>query len=344
MNKVIGEGGKFPNYFIFGIMRKLALILVLVLCGCENEFTPYNPVAKPVPIVFGFVDDHDSIHTVRLTKTFTGSADAYELAKDTSKLLYDSVKMIIICMDINYKIIDTLTFHKTYFTPPATGNFNTGKSWYYVSTDKFPTGDNFTCFRLKVFIYDSGDSVRSYLIPRTKYRVEIRMPDKRSKNISVYNEKITEIRFAGNPTCGVKIRFNYSEVSNDVKTEKSIEKFWYNTNGLIYLSPAKLFMFIKNAIPENPDVDFRVFKNLDFLFYSETTDAIFYYLVLFNSDKSSFSSVNFFETVYQDIANGYGMFYWYTKDSVTGLKFDDKTLDSLAAGQYTKNLKFVPYQ
>lgn len=325
-------------------MRKLLIVLLIAICGCENEFVPYNPDAKPVPIVFGFVDDHDSIHTIRLTKTFTGSADALELAKDTANLLYDSVKMVIVCMDANYKAIDTLVFHKTYFTTQPTGNFNTGKSWFYVSTDKFPSDDSFTCFRLKVWIYDSGDSIRSYIIPKTKYRVSIQAPSKHDRFISVYNESATTIRYSGNPACGVKIRFNYSEVLNKVKTEKSIEEFWYDSGGPTYLSPQKLFMFIKNNVPENSSVDYRVFKSLDFLFYSETTSAIFYYQKLFNSDKSYFSSASFFETPYNDIVNGYGLFYWYTKDSVTGLKFDQKTIDSLAAGQFTKGLKFVHYQ
>jgi hypothetical protein len=324
-------------------MRKLAILFLIAIFGCENDFVPYNPNAKPVPIVFGFVDDHDSIHIIRLTKTFIGPKDAYELAKDTANLLYDSINMYIVCRDFDYNPSDTLIFHKTYFTPAATGNFNTGKSWYYVSTDKFPTGDNFMSYRLKAYIYDSGDSIFSSDLIRTMYRVYIRTPSKFSKNISVYDENVTTIQYSGNPICGVKIRFNYLEVSNNVKTEKRVETFWYNSTGPTYLTPQKLYTFIKSGVSDDPVVDYRIFKSLDILFYSGSY-ALNLYLKLFNSDRSFFSSVSFFETPYNYIVNGYGIFNGYTKDSITGLKFDQKTLDSLAEGQFTKELRFVPYQ
>ena len=251
--------------------------------------------------------------------------------------------MIIVCQDDNYKVFDTLNFHKTYFIPPSNGNFNTGKSWYYVSTDKFPTSDNFEFFTLKVWIYDTGDSISSWVMRKPRYRIYIWMPDKRSKSISVYNEKVTPIAYNGDLPLGVKIRFNYFEVSKGIKTLKSTETFWYNTTGYIYLTPAKLYTFIKNGVPKNPDVEYRVFKNLDILYYSGPKDLIMY-LALFNSDKEFFSGVSFFETPFNRIVDGYGIFREYTKDSINGLKFDQKTLDSLAAGQFTKELKFVPYQ
>ena len=329
-------------------MRKLAIILIIVICSCENEFTPINPDAKPVPIVFGFIDTNDSIHTIRLTKTFTGTADAYELAKDTSNFLYDSVNMIIECLDINRKVFDTLTFHKTYFIPPATGIFNTGKSWYYVSKDKFPLEDATKWFRLKIRIYDTGDSVFSpdlYNLIGWD-RIKIESPTKYSKYISVYDgSNTTAVLHQGIPL-GVKLRFHYFEFANGIKAEKTVEKYWFNTKGIgaFSLSAAKLYMFIRNEVFENPVVDYRVFKSLDIISYGGPWDVFRIYYALYDTDNSFYSDVTILETPCSDVINGLGMFYEYTKDSVTGLKFDQKTLDSLAYGQFTKRLKFVPYQ
>jgi len=330
-------------------MRKLAVILVLVLCGCENDFNPLVPGTKTVPVVYGFMDTNDSIHTIRLTKTFYGTESAYEMAKDSSNLLYDSVNLFIECMNLNdTKVIDTLTFHKTYFTPPANGIFNTGRSWYYVSTDTFPSIDSSESCRLRGYIYDSGDSIGSPIVYTYSKRDRIRVesPTKLSNYFSVYSTSdATRLDFEGLRPCQVKIRFNYFDVSNNVKTEKSTEKVWSIIPKQDFkISPAKLFMFIRNGIPENPDVDYRKFESLDIWVYGGPNDVLDMYNRLFTTDRDLFVEVGFSDTPYPDIINGYGMFYGYTKDSVTGLKFDDKTLDSLAAGQYTKNLKFVPYQ
>jgi len=322
------------------------MILILVVCGCSQDFYPNDPNAKPIPILYGFIDTNDSIHSIRLTKTFFGPKDANELAKDTLNLLYDSVKMVIECMDSNLKVIDSLTFHKTYFTPPPSGVFNTGTSWYYVSTDKFPESDAFVRFRLKAIIYDSGDTIstgNAYRIPEGE-RAQIVSPDN-SQTISVYNERTTVIFLSGSDLCGTKLRLRYSEVINDCEIEKSIEQFWLNPKvyQVFYLTPAKLYMFIRNNIPANQDVDFRIFRGLDIFTYG-TYKGFVIYSQLFNTDRSFLSDVTFFETPYSNIKNGYGMFYEYSKDSITNLMLDQKTLDSLANGQITKDLKFVRYQ
>jgi hypothetical protein len=238
-----------------------------------------------------------------------------------------------------------LTFHKTYFTPPSSGIFNSGKSWYYLSTDKFPADNAFFWFRLKTWIYDDditliSGNIYNYL-PRE--RTKIYSPPAKTKYLSIYNAKPTTIEFSSHERCGVRIRFNYSEVTKDIAHLKSVETFWYNTLGIIYLTPEKLFMFVKNNLPENPDVDYRIFNSMDIFSYSAPNQLLLYNK-LFNADKSLFSNINFFETPSNLIINGNGLFTRYSKDSITGLKFDQVTLDSLAAGQFTKGLKFVPYQ
>ncbi len=335
----------FPDYYNFVIMRRLAILLIIIICSCENEFYPFIPDSKPVPIIFGLIDTNDSIHTIRLTKTFCGSQDAYKLSKDTANFLYDSVKMIIECLDVKLNVIDSLIFHKTYFNTQSSGIFNSGKSWHYLSTDKFPQNNTFVRFRLKAWIYDNditiiSTNVYNYL---PGDRVKVFSPSDKSKYISVYNQNVTMIEFTGFERCGVKIRFNYSEISKDKITVNSVEKFWYNTTGLTSLTPEKLYMFIKNSVPNKSDVDFRIFHCLDIFSFS-APDGLLFYNKLFDADKSFFSSLSFFETPYNNITNGYGLFYRYSKDSVTGLKFDQKTLDSLAYGYFTKELKFVPYQ
>jgi len=324
-------------------MKRVSLFLLVILCSCEQQFCPYIPNAKPSPIVFGLLDAHDSIHAIRLTKTFSGPDDANELAKDAANLLYDSVKMVVQCLDKSSNVVDSLTFHKVYFTPTSSGIFNTTKSWYYISTDRFPASDSYSFLRLKVWIYDTNEeftSKKAYAL-REIERIKIYNPSRLSKTISVYNDKVTEINYSGMGSLGIKIRFNYSEVIDNVKYDKQIEDFWF-ISGTVYLTPAKLFMFIKNTLPDDSDVDYRVFNSLDILAYGAVSN-IGYYQQLFNSDDGLFYTESFFETVNNDIINGYGIFCGYSKDSVLGLKFDQKTLDSLVDGQYTKELKFVRY-
>lgn len=320
-------------------MRWVRIIMILLFFGsCRVEFDPHDPDFAAVPIVFGLIDTDDSIHTIRLTKSFIGHQDAYDLAKDTVNLLYDSVRMIIQCLDINLNVVDSLLFRKVYFNSTSDGVFSSAKSWYYLSTDKFPQKDSFLRFRLKAWIYDSKTTIISTAIYRyyLKDRTRICLPSPKSKTISVYNEDITKIGCCGIDHLGIRIRFNYIEVRDDRQIEKRIEKFWFEETGEMVLTPAKLYMFIKNAINVDENVDFRIFNSLDILSYSSSQDLVFYN-TLFNQEGK------FFETPNSNIVNGYGLFGGYSKDSLVGLKFGQRTLDSLAYGQYTKGLKFVSY-
>ncbi|MFH0760711.1 MAG: hypothetical protein V2A67_04345 [Bacteroidota bacterium] len=317
-------------------MKKLIIISIVLFCGCSEDFIPYVIDSKPIPVVYGLIDVDDSVHYIKLTKTFVGSDDAYQLAKDTTNVLYDSVNLEIICLDGNQNVVKKLAFTKTYATPSTPVLFTPQREWYYASTEKFPSRDSFEYFRLEASLYNENDTLNSYLFHYLD-PVRIYAPNRKVRYFSVYNETITTIESTGFSQCGSSLRFRYSENINGKNSDRTFVKFLFDNTGIIPITPQKFYSIIRNGIKDNPEVGYRTFISLDIFSYTAGAEFI-NYIKTYNSDSDPYEALsNIFN-------NGIGMLATYTKDSITNLKLDQKTLDSLADGQYTKALKFVRYQ
>jgi hypothetical protein len=67
---------------------KWIIISMLTLCiACSDEIAVVKPGA-PVPVVFAVFDIHDSVHFVKLSRSFAGESDPYTLAADPSNVFY----------------------------------------------------------------------------------------------------------------------------------------------------------------------------------------------------------------------------------------------------------------
>jgi len=314
----------------------LVIISLILLCSCSDGFVPYVIDSRPIPVVYGLIDVDDSIHYIKLTKTFVGSDNAYRLAKDTANVLYDSVNLVITCLDGNQNVVKKLAFTKTYVTPSTPGLFTPQREWYYVSTEKFPSRDSFEYFRLEASLYSENDTLNSYLF-RYLDPVKIYAPNRKVKYFSVYNETITTVESTGFSQCGSSLRFRYSENINGKNIDRSFVKFLFDYTGIIPITPQKFYSLIRGGIKDNPEIEYRTFIGLDIFSYTAGAEFIDY-IKTYNADTDPYEALsNIFN-------NGIGMLATYTKDSITNLKLDQKTIDSLADGQYTKDLKFIPYQ
>lgn len=62
-------------------------LLMLAFAGCKNDLNVQAPY-KDIPIVYGLLDQNDSVHYIRVNKAFEGNADAYTMASQFDSINY----------------------------------------------------------------------------------------------------------------------------------------------------------------------------------------------------------------------------------------------------------------
>lgn len=67
---------------------------ILWLTGCSEEVRVIKP-GSTVPVVFGVFDLNQTVHYVKLSKTFAGETDPYTLAQDRNQIFYPDAEVFI---------------------------------------------------------------------------------------------------------------------------------------------------------------------------------------------------------------------------------------------------------
>jgi hypothetical protein len=98
----------FKKYFLF-----VSIITLVVLSSCETDFS-LNGEYQRTPIVFGLLDQEDSIHYIKITRTFLGDGDNNEFAQIADSSYFNSVDGYITEFDDDietgrvWQLIDTM--------------------------------------------------------------------------------------------------------------------------------------------------------------------------------------------------------------------------------------------
>jgi hypothetical protein len=102
-----------------------ALISLLSLTSCNTEFS-LNGDYEVSPLVFGLLDQNDSVHLIKITKTFLGDGNNYDYAKIADSSYYASVDAQVIELNNgdetgrSWQLKDTLIGNKqagTFYAP-----------------------------------------------------------------------------------------------------------------------------------------------------------------------------------------------------------------------------------
>ncbi|MCX6223520.1 MAG: hypothetical protein NTV01_01990 [Bacteroidia bacterium] len=103
-----------------------------------------------------------------------------------------------------------------------------------------------------------------------------------------------------------------------------------------YFRPENFYSKVRSVIKEDPEVEARLCKKLDFIVLSSNREMEYYRNVYEISD-------DYHGAGYSNIENGYGLFTTYSSTGIYGMTLGPDELDSLANGKYTKKLKFKNY-
>ncbi len=342
-------------------MKYLSIILFsfLIIGGFHSCSTDVdiNAPWKDITVVYGLLNQNDTIHYIKVNKAFLGDASAYEMAAISDSVNYQNISVMVYKIKTSNGTSDTL---KTYLFNDTIihkddGLFATDNNIIYYNTEALITTaeanniDDYT-FGLRVHIpkYDKDVTGSTKLISK----LLVNKPNSYQPTINLIGINGYDVEWSS--TKGARLYqltliFHYYEITATDTTEHSVtypmstktsqtelgdEEMTQNIDGHIF------FQYLASSIEANDNVTRIVKENcLDFNFVVGSTDLNTYIEV-----SSPSNGIVQEKPAYTNINNGIGLFSSRFDKAVLGKELDQKTIDSLAVNNITKKLNFVDYQ
>lgn len=334
-------------------MKKLFVALSVSLAlfsSCSTDFDIIGPY-KDNTIVFGLLDKNESIHFIKVNKSFLGTGNAYDYAaiKDSSEYALVSGNVEAWnsgTLVASYPLQDTTITNRdsgAFYYPEQT-------MYYFIAT----LNQNYE-YRLNLNINDgakevSGSTKLVYDFPLNTLTGNTLYPFSLAYNNSslVNNYPDYYIRF----TPGINTRridtwvhFWYDEYTASGTTRKKIE--WkidsYITSSTAGTEPERVAVFagdafyryIKLKIPSNANVIKRVARQMDIQFVAVSDDMYTYMKV--NEPSTGIVQER---PSFTNLSNAIGIFSSRYTKWVRGKVLNKDSQKELCTGQYTYDLLF----
>ena len=76
----------FISFFVF------SFISIFIFYSCKTDFD-VNAKWKDITVVYGLLNQNDSLHLIKVNKAFLGSEDAYIMAKHSDSINYSNASV-----------------------------------------------------------------------------------------------------------------------------------------------------------------------------------------------------------------------------------------------------------
>ncbi len=312
---------------------------ILSAFSCRNDFDIVI-AAKPTTFVYCVLNTSDSLHYVRINKSFITFDNVYDYVKRSDSLYYPDLDLLIELTDYTSRVVSVKP-EKVIFFSKDSGLFSQDPNILYA----FPFDlRKYSKAKLRLMIPNSPDTITSET--SIVDSCEFYLPGKWSSNKSIsffggcYN---LHWRTGNGAFHSMRYTFHYSDF---VKNDKIPRSFEYQFQSDLdpkgerdfCLSLADFLYAIKSRIPNRPEVEVRIFDSVDF--HIDTAEKFLYdYANIFRTNPSEFALINF-----TNIKNGSGIFSSRSSIDHTGMQLDVQALDSLINSNITKQLRFVRYE
>lgn len=335
------------------MLKKLALMSLVVsflgMTSCETDFS-LNGDYQLTPVVFGLLDQNDSIHMIKITKAFLGDGNNLEYAQIADSSYFKQVDARIV--ELN-----------------ESGNA-TGRSWDL--KDSIITGKStdgvFYAPDQKIYYFEANDLVGTY-----SYRLEA---DLNEGELSITAETslingfvvpnsiknlIATVNLAQFTVVDdgdyLSMSFDFNSLVNAANSEMGYTVNWteYYLDGdsasfsrrkfetrsddaskVMFLSGLDFYKWVGETVPDDDQVDYRTFDGIDihFAFGHEV-------LKQFMDVSDPVSGVAQIQPIFTNINGGYGLLsarFQYTR---YGLPLASSSAKELREGRYTNTKKFI---
>ena len=338
------------------MMNKLVsrFVLIVTVCmllvpGCDNDLDLelFDP---PVPVVYAILNSDDSIHYVRVERTYSGNRNAFIGAQHRDSLYFQD---IIVKLDIytpNGYLITSLNFEKRSFSEKETGVFLSESYELFVLERK-----------LSQYMASGSYSILSVLTPEMKILATCKLDYHKNPEIlspkpgvktylSLHSNDPMQVSWADRssfPEYSLSFYFIYETYwKNFHQTDTALITYQaYSLNSTpdyehprltIGIHGESFYPKLGSAIEQSDDVQYRLFKKIYFELMTGNED--FFEYARFK-DISNYGNVG----VYTNVNGGLGIATFKHLSRSSAYVLDLQSMDSLVRGRFTQSLSFKPW-
>ncbi|MCK4662474.1 MAG: DUF4249 family protein [Bacteroidales bacterium] len=334
-------------------MKKIFLIniiLITIFASCSTELD-VNAEWDEIPVIYCLLNQNDSVHYVRINKSFMGNEDAYVMAAESDSLYFNNIEVFLERWKNNSRI-EIISLEITTEIVKDTGIFASDKNIIYKTNEQLFDDSE---YKLVVNFPNPEDNVyaTTELIKNFSVQDYFGRNDSIKKPLRVGDRSYIQpiVWLEGNFTRAyyITLYFQYFEIAPPDTTEYTIswsfptivdEEVYDAADNVIrdrmrvYISGDAFFQFIATSIPVKQDIK-RLVGDIEIEFVLASDD--FYTYIVTHKPSSGISQENQFFT---NIENGVGIFSSRFNKPIKNIYLDDRSKDSLAMGRFTKMLKF----
>jgi len=287
------------------------------------------------------------VHYVRLEKSFLGKTDAYEMASHHDSIYYpNAIVEMQRWQDLEPK--ETFFFNEIDSIPRDSGIFSYSSNKLYAAVKQL---DSESEYELKIQIPSTGKSIsaKTHLMGPMSLQKPRRNPNTVT-TVSFVSADPLEIDWTSAKNARIyllQLNFHYLEVyglDSVPKTATWRIAHYYSEHGdggekmeaIVNRTAFYRWLGNKLTVPESGFKRIALKSSLDITF-TIGAEELYTYLEIYDPDQGFFKD----KPVYTNISDGIGLFSARDDQVYAGYGLSFQSIDSLAHGQYTKELRFV---
>lgn len=313
---------------------------MIIFAACSNDIDLIH-YSEPIPIVYGIIYPNDSIHNIRLTKSFIIDSSPWQAAKQAELQYYDDVTMFLELRSEEGAVLERAEFSPVQQENKQDGLFfQEPNIMYQTSGLNYLTSDRWlkSYYYLTIHISETNQTLfaKTLIPPKPSLKTDIGGNDV----LDLFSSSPRYIKVSSNPfyASEVSIIVNYSDQINGTWESNQISYKRQNSpsfgpDDLFFFDASWFYPFMRYRIPNNPNVSHRRFESITLR--SQLIDPAYY-----NYYSSLHYRSDLYENMLSNIEGGKGLFAAYNRAEKIGIELNDQSLDSLAFGSVTKHLKF----
>ncbi len=341
-------------------MQKIFIFLIsatIFLNSCSTD-VDINADWQDITVVYSILNLNDTIQYVKINKAFLGNANAYDMAKISDSLFYNSINKVSLQQgrtnsngdweDYGQEII----LQKTTDIPKDTGIFANNRNDIFFTTETLQKNDKYNEYRLCIDIPGKDLITATTKVFNT---LTVKEPTSwGSRKVNFASTVPYTVKWNSTPDARLyelTVRYWYYEIIGTDTTLKYLDwaqprttssKLDQEIEMTLDIDGAGFFKYIQSQLKPlaNGKRLSRRKKAIDFIFLIGGDDLNTYIQVSSPSntivqEKPSYTNING--------KNNLGIFSCRFNKTIPEQEADQRMIDSLAMGTYTKDLNFLSY-
>ena len=339
------------------MIKKFLFITMLgVICcsSCKKKDFSLNSSYEDVTIIYALLNPDDSVHYMKIYKSFLTDSNVYDAAKDIRNYSYiDSIEVKL--EEYNgTNLVQTYYFDTTTAIPKDSGVFAFPLQILYTSKIKLNRNYNYKVVVRNLYT-QKITTATTKMVGDISIKYPIYYPNKINNITFLPRQQQLEFTKGENISfCQASFYYYYTEVfknGNRRQAAPVVFEAGESTTEIISYFGENLLRKIKENVKVNNEVDHRYTDSVVLKIYTASNDLYLFLLAIsastgLNQERMEYTNVKSYSWQDGDLEEDGNALGVVASRGVYSLMFDElskTTNDSLLFGRFTGNLKFIKY-